>query len=137
MPELIDEKTREELKHVLAKLPSRVKLIYFTQENECPACQQQRHILEETVVFKNKQGLQIYDFVNDVDEATRYAIDKIPATAVIGKKTTAYDSTVSPRVRAPRQRSVLITILLRINLLPERQYSIPGNSRDSEVKHVR
>jgi hypothetical protein len=31
MPELIDEKTREELKRVLAKLPSQIKLLYFTQ----------------------------------------------------------------------------------------------------------
>jgi hypothetical protein len=31
MPELIDEKPREELKRVLAILPSQIKLLYFTQ----------------------------------------------------------------------------------------------------------
>jgi hypothetical protein len=31
MPELIDEKTREELQRVLGKLPSQIKLLSFTQ----------------------------------------------------------------------------------------------------------
>ena len=86
MTELIDEKTKKELKRVLAKLPNRVKLIFFTQENECPACKQQRHILETIVALADKLDLQVYDFVHAGDKVAQYAIDKIPATVIIGKK---------------------------------------------------
>ena len=86
MPALIEEKTKKELKHVFEKMPHQVRLVYFTQENECPACRQQRKILEETAALTDKLDLEVYDFLKDKEEAERFLVDKIPATAVLGKK---------------------------------------------------
>ncbi len=82
----MDDKTSKDLKRVLGKLPNRVEVLYFTQENACPACMNQQRVLEEIVKHTNKIELKIFDFVRDSDKVTKYNIDKIPATAVIGKK---------------------------------------------------
>ena len=86
MADLLDEKTRKELKRVLGRLPDRVDIFYFTQENACPSCRDQQRVLEELASHTDKIKLKIFDFTRDGDESRRYRIDKIPATAVIGKK---------------------------------------------------
>jgi len=83
---VIDEKTKTELKQILSALVSPVKLVFFTQDNACPACAQQRQLLEEVVSLSDKLELKVYDFVLHGDEAMSFKIDKIPATAVIGEK---------------------------------------------------
>jgi len=86
MPHLMDEKTKKELKRVLGKLPGRVEIIYFTQENACPACRDQQRVLEEVASHSEKIELKILDFVRDAKMAAEYLIDKIPATVILGKK---------------------------------------------------
>jgi alkyl hydroperoxide reductase subunit F len=86
MPDLMDEKTRKELKRVLGKLPARVDIFYFTQENACPGCRDQQRLLEEIAKHSDKIRLKVFDFVRDSGEADRYRIDKIPATVLVGKK---------------------------------------------------
>lgn len=86
MNELMDEKTKKELKRVLGKLPARVRLVYFTQENACPACRQQQRILESLAQITDKVVLEVNDLIKDAKKAAQYGIDKIPATAVIGKQ---------------------------------------------------
>lgn len=86
MSKLIDEKTKVELQKILVNLISTVKLLFFTQKNACPACIQQHELLQELVSLSDKLELEVYDFVLDGDKAVNYKIDKIPATAVIGKR---------------------------------------------------
>jgi thioredoxin-disulfide reductase len=86
MADLMDEKTKKELKRVLGQLPERVDVIYFTQENACPSCRDQQRVLEEVTSHTDKIRLKIRDFVRDSKEVAQYRIDKIPATAIIGKK---------------------------------------------------
>ena len=82
----MDEKTRKELKRMLKKLPAQVRLVYFTQENACPACKQQQKILEAVAEMADQVVLEIHDFIKDGKKVAQYGIDKIPATAVVGKK---------------------------------------------------
>ncbi len=82
----MDEETKKELGHVLESLVSPVKLLFFTQEHACPACEQQHKLLQELVSLSDKLELQVYDFVLHGDEAANYRIDKIPATAVVGNR---------------------------------------------------
>jgi len=82
----MDERTRKELKRVLGKLPERVDILYFTQENACPACKDQQRLLEEIASHTDKIRLKVFDFIRDSEQVTQYRIDKIPATAIIGKK---------------------------------------------------
>jgi alkyl hydroperoxide reductase subunit F len=83
---MIDEDTRVQLRKILEKLESSVRLIFFTQESACPSCTQQRELLEELVSLSGKLELKIYDFVLHGDEAISHKIDKIPATVVSGKR---------------------------------------------------
>jgi len=84
--QIIDETTKQELRSILSALTSPIKLIFFTQKNACPACNEQQHLLEELTSLSDKISLKVYDFVMHGDETRNYRIDKIPATAVIGKK---------------------------------------------------
>jgi alkyl hydroperoxide reductase subunit F len=83
---VIDDKTRTELQQILQNLVKRVKLVFFTQPNACPSCEQQLELLKEATSLSDKLELEVYDFVLHGDEARNFKIDKIPATAVIGKK---------------------------------------------------
>ena len=82
----MDEKTKTELQQILKGLASPVKLLFFTQKNACPTCTQQQELLQELASLSDKLELKVYDFVLNGDEVTSYRIDKIPATALVGKK---------------------------------------------------
>lgn len=84
---LIKEAQQKQLKDIFKKLDGNVKLVYFTQEIECPFCIQARELLEEVAsLSNNKISIEIYDFVADKDKVEKYKIDKIPATVVEGAK---------------------------------------------------
>jgi len=86
MAKVIDEETKAELQRILGSLVFPVKLVFFTQQNACPTCAQQRSLLEELASLSDKLELAVYDFVLHGDEAMSYKIDKIPATVVIGER---------------------------------------------------
>jgi len=83
---VMDAEKKVEIQRILSALISPVKLLFFTQENACPACRQQQELLEELAALSEKLELKVYDFVLHGDEAINYQIDKIPATAVVGEK---------------------------------------------------
>ncbi|MGA2309960.1 MAG: FAD-dependent oxidoreductase [Candidatus Bathyarchaeia archaeon] len=86
MSKVIDEETKAQLQEILNNLISPVRLVFFTQKNACPACEQQLELLKDLSSLSSKLELTVYDFVLHGDEAMSYKIDKIPATAVIGKR---------------------------------------------------
>lgn len=86
MSKVIDEETKARLQEILNNLVSPVRLVFFTQKNACPACEQQLELLKDLSFLSGKLELVVYDFVLHGDEAMSYKIDKIPATAIIGTK---------------------------------------------------
>jgi glutaredoxin-like protein len=82
----IDEEIKQQLRRAFAKLVTPVKLVFFTQRNSCPACEQQRKLLEEVASLSDNITLQVFDLVLHGDQSRTYRITKIPATAVIGEK---------------------------------------------------
>jgi NADH-dependent peroxiredoxin subunit F len=86
MSKVIDEETRAQLQGIFKGLVSPVRLVFFTQKNACPTCAQQLELLKDLTSLSSKLELTVYDFVLHGDEAMSYKIDKIPATAVIGKR---------------------------------------------------
>ena len=46
MPQLLDKKTKKELKPILDALVKPVKIIFFGQQFQCPTCPQQKKLLE-------------------------------------------------------------------------------------------
>lgn len=84
---LVPEEHKQHLKEEFEKnLKDDVKIVVFTQENECPLCKQVRELVEEVGVFSSKIKVEVYDFVKDIEKAKEYQIDKVPAIAVLGKK---------------------------------------------------
>ncbi|HJX23793.1 MAG TPA: thioredoxin family protein, partial [Candidatus Bathyarchaeia archaeon] len=86
MSKIIDEGTKAKLASILKDLVSPVKLVYFSQEADCPTCAQQLQLLEELAPLSDKLELKVYDLVLNGDEAINYRIDKVPATAVLGDR---------------------------------------------------
>jgi thioredoxin-disulfide reductase len=82
----MDKKTRSELKPILKALVKPVKLLFFTQQSQCPACGPQQQLLEELSGLSDKLELKVYDFILNGDESMHYRIDKVPATAVLRDK---------------------------------------------------
>ena len=70
----------------LAALKNNVRLAVFTQELECEYCTENRLLAEEIAQLSDKLSVEVYNFVIDKQKADEYGIDKIPATAIIGKK---------------------------------------------------
>ncbi|MGB9596450.1 MAG: protein disulfide oxidoreductase [Candidatus Poribacteria bacterium] len=84
---LIKKEQQKQLKEIFKKLENNIKLIFFTQEMECPFCKDTRELLQDLASLSDgKISLEIYDFVADSDKVNRYKIDKIPAIVVEGQK---------------------------------------------------
>ena len=83
IPEGHKEQLREEL---TVKLQKPVRLVVFTQEYECPYCAQTRSLVEELASLSDKIGVEVYDFVADVDKVRGYGVDKVPAVAIVGER---------------------------------------------------
>lgn len=84
---VIQDSDKENIKKKLDKgLEGNVKLIMFTQENECQFCADTRGIVEELAGMSQKIDIEIHDFVKDEKLAKSYGIKKIPAIVMLGKK---------------------------------------------------
>jgi len=83
---LIKESQQKQLKKLFEQLDNDVKLICFTQENECQYCSETRQLVEDVAALSDKISLEVYDFAADTEEVEKYKIDKIPATVIEGKK---------------------------------------------------
>ena len=86
MPEMIDDKTKKELKSILAGLKEPVRLVFFTQEMACETCRQQEQLLQTVAALSDKLTLEVHDLVKDSKKAREYGSNKVPGTAVVGRK---------------------------------------------------
>jgi glutaredoxin-like protein len=80
---LLKEQDRQHLIKEFEALQAPVKLLVFTQELECEYCRETRMIAEEVAGLAEAISLEVYDLVADQAVADQYAIDKIPAMAVL------------------------------------------------------
>lgn len=85
---LIQDGARSKIKKRFEALDKPVKIICFTQEFECTYCRETRELLAELWELSDKLSLEVFDFVENKDEAARYNIDKIPATVLLGDNET-------------------------------------------------
>ncbi|GBC81835.1 hypothetical protein HRbin10_00947 [bacterium HR10] len=82
----LDERTRQELQRRLAELVHPVRLVFFTQELECPTCRETGQLLRETAELSEKIHLDVYNFQLDREQVEAFGVDKIPATVVMGER---------------------------------------------------
>jgi alkyl hydroperoxide reductase subunit AhpF len=83
---MLKEKDRKEIAEILKDLPSKVNLVYFTQELECEGCGITRELLTELATLSDRISLEMHDFVGEKEVADRYGIDKIPALLLEGDR---------------------------------------------------
>lgn len=81
---LMDDKTREDVRTMLKELTGPVKLVMFTQQFECQMCRETHQICEEVAELNDLITVDVKDFVADEGLAKDFAVDKIPAIAVLG-----------------------------------------------------
>jgi glutaredoxin-like protein len=89
---LLKEEDRQHLIKEFEALQNPMKLLMFTQELECQYCRETRMIVEEVAELSDAISVEVYNFVTDKEVAEQYAIDKIPAIAVLrdGEETKDY-----------------------------------------------
>ncbi len=68
-----------------------VKMVVFTQENECQYCRETRSLIEEIAGLSDQLSVEVHMFHPDDEMAQTYDIDKIPAVAVIAAGEDAKD----------------------------------------------
>jgi glutaredoxin-like protein len=83
---MLSDEHRDEVARQLTELSGPVRLVMFTQDVECEFCKETRELVEELASLSDRVEAVIYDFVADKDKAEEYAIDKIPAIAVLGER---------------------------------------------------
>lgn len=84
---LLREKDKEALRKDLSqRMVDDVRLIVFTQDVPCVFCTETVQVATELGELSPKIKVEVYDFVRDQMKATELRIDKIPATAVVGRK---------------------------------------------------
>lgn len=80
---LLSAKDRNYLKNEFQTLDHPVKMIVFTQENECQYCRETRELAEELSTLSPKIVAETVTFAPEGEIAKQYAIDKIPAIALV------------------------------------------------------
>jgi glutaredoxin-like protein len=83
---IIPEDKKELLKNDFKQLVNPVKIVMFTQENECGSCNSTRELVQELAALNSKLSVEVYDFIADAAKAEEYGVTKIPALAIIGAK---------------------------------------------------
>lgn len=83
---LFDPKVQEQLKNILKAMKNEVKIVFFTQEIECPMCRDTRSFVEEIASLNDKLSVEVLNLVTDKDKARIYGVDKIPAIVLLDKE---------------------------------------------------
>jgi alkyl hydroperoxide reductase subunit AhpF len=76
---------QDKLRESFNAMTSPVRLLFFTQTLDCEPCLQARQILDELPVLSDKVTIEEVNFVLEKDKAAQYAIDRVPAVAVLGQ----------------------------------------------------
>ena len=76
---------QEQLRQAFSEMTAPVRLLFFTQTIDCEPCVQTRQILDELPALSDKIAIEEVNFVLDKDTAAQYAVDRVPAIAVLGQ----------------------------------------------------
>ena len=82
---LLSPADQDKLRESFAEMTRPVRLLFFTQTLDCETCPQTRQILDELPALSDKVAVEDVNFVLEKDKAQQYAIDRVPAIAVLGQ----------------------------------------------------
>jgi alkyl hydroperoxide reductase subunit AhpF len=75
---------QDKLREWFGEMTGPVRLLFFTQTIDCEPCAQTKRILDELPPLSDRIALEEVNFVLEKDQASRYAIDRVPAIALLG-----------------------------------------------------
>ncbi len=81
---LLDARTREEVRRLLAEIKNPVRLLVFIQSLNCMYCRETQQLIEEVASLSDRVSMEVYNRVTDREVAERYGIDKAPAVVIEG-----------------------------------------------------
>jgi alkyl hydroperoxide reductase subunit AhpF len=76
---------QDKLREWFGEMTGPVRLLFFTQTIDCEPCAQTKRILDELPPLSDRIALEEVNFVLEKDQASRYAIDRVPAIALLGR----------------------------------------------------
>jgi len=82
---LLSPGDQERLRQELSVMTRPVRLVFFTQTLDCETCLQARQILDELPALSDKISIEEVNFILDQDKAAKYAIDRVPAIAIVSQ----------------------------------------------------
>ena len=62
---LLPDKIRQRVEEGFRDLKTPVKMIVFTQEFECPTCEENHNLMDEVAQTSKEISIEVYDFVAD------------------------------------------------------------------------
>ncbi|HUT54702.1 MAG TPA: thioredoxin family protein [bacterium] len=83
---ILEDKQKEQLRGLFAGLDNEVNVVMFSREIECEHCRLTRDLLTEVSTLSDKIKLTVKNFVEDKEEVSKFKLDKIPATVIMGEK---------------------------------------------------
>ena len=89
---------QEQLREAFSEMTAPVRLLFFTQTLDCEPCVQTRQILDELPALSDRIAIEEVNFVLDKDKAAQYAVDRVPAIAVLGQNGSG-ETTEDSRIR--------------------------------------
>jgi alkyl hydroperoxide reductase subunit AhpF len=89
---------QEQLRQAFSEMTAPVRLLFFTQTLDCEPCLQTRQILDELPALSDRIAIEEVNFVLEKDKAAQYAVDRVPAIAVLGQNGTG-ETTEDSRIR--------------------------------------
>ena len=76
---------QDKLRESFNEMTGPVRLLFFTQTLDCEPCVQTRQILDELPYLSDKVTIEEVNFILEKDKAAQYAVDRVPAIAVLGQ----------------------------------------------------
>jgi glutaredoxin-like protein len=85
---MLRDSDKTEVRERLKGMKEPVSIFFFTQQlvGMCRTCVETEQLLKEVSPLSDKLSLEIRNFVTDVEDVSRFGIDKIPAICPVGEK---------------------------------------------------
>jgi len=133
---ILDDKVLEEVKKQLSSMTGTVTMKLFTQPMECQYCKETHGLLEELTQTNPLLKLEVVQYDPESEIVKEYAIEQIPAIAIIGEKDYGIRFYGIP---AGYEFSSLLNAILMVStgitkLLPETKAYLDGLKKDIHFK---
>jgi alkyl hydroperoxide reductase subunit AhpF len=80
----MSDPVRTKTTEMLAKAPNPVRLVVFTQDNDCRFRKETRELAQEVAGRSDKLSVEVYDLLKDSAKAAEHWVDEVPAICITG-----------------------------------------------------